>query len=166
MARKCSSPGCAFSLPDKYPLEKCPWHLAPGKGPVKSPRRSRSRLPGSAAELRTRNSGPTCAIRKHANNARHNERSPRPRRRNNKLHQPRVRRVPRDRRNSLAQEKEPRQSRNEHQLRRKPRRNFAADPAFAEAHSSVPVLKLSRYPRSFAATLAVLPSISEIPFLD
>jgi hypothetical protein len=35
MARKCSSPGCAFSLPDKYPLEKCPWHLAPGKGPVK-----------------------------------------------------------------------------------------------------------------------------------
>src|SRR4029450_795802 len=35
MARKCSSPGCAFHLPDKYPLDKCPWHLAPGKGPVK-----------------------------------------------------------------------------------------------------------------------------------
>jgi len=35
MARKCSSPGCAFSLPDKYPLDKCPWHLAPGRGPVK-----------------------------------------------------------------------------------------------------------------------------------
>ena len=35
MARKCSSPGCAFPLPDKYPLSKCPWHLAPGKGPVK-----------------------------------------------------------------------------------------------------------------------------------
>ena len=35
MARNCSSPGCAFSLPDKYPLDKCPWHLAPGKGPVK-----------------------------------------------------------------------------------------------------------------------------------
>ena len=35
MARKCSMPGCAFSLPDKYPLSKCPWHLAPGKGPVK-----------------------------------------------------------------------------------------------------------------------------------
>jgi hypothetical protein len=35
MARKCSTPGCAFSLPDKYPLEKCPWHLAPGRGPVK-----------------------------------------------------------------------------------------------------------------------------------
>ena len=30
----------------------------------------------------------------------------------------------------------------------------------------IPRLKLSRYPRSFAATLAVLPSISEIPFLD
>src|SRR5262249_21092660 len=30
-----SSPGCAFSLPDKYPLAKCPWHLAPGRGPVK-----------------------------------------------------------------------------------------------------------------------------------
>ena len=29
-----------------------------------------------------------------------------------------------------------------------------------------PRLKLSRYPRSFAATLAALPSISEIPFLD
>jgi hypothetical protein len=35
MARKCSSLGCAFSLPDKYPLDKCPWHLAPGRGPVK-----------------------------------------------------------------------------------------------------------------------------------
>ena len=35
MARKCSSPGCAFYLPDKYPLAKCPWHLAPGRGPVK-----------------------------------------------------------------------------------------------------------------------------------
>src|ERR1044071_3595454 len=35
MARKCSTPGCAFSLPDRYPLDKCPWHLAPGKGPVK-----------------------------------------------------------------------------------------------------------------------------------
>src|SRR6185437_10588600 len=35
MARKCSSSGCAFSLPDKYPLDKCPWHMAPGSGPVK-----------------------------------------------------------------------------------------------------------------------------------
>jgi hypothetical protein len=30
----------------------------------------------------------------------------------------------------------------------------------------IPGLKLSRYPRSFAATVAALPSISEIPFLD
>jgi hypothetical protein len=29
-----------------------------------------------------------------------------------------------------------------------------------------PVLKLSRYPLSFAAAFAALPSISEIPFLD
>jgi hypothetical protein len=35
MARKCASPGCGFYLPDKYPLDKCPWHLAPGQGPVK-----------------------------------------------------------------------------------------------------------------------------------
>jgi hypothetical protein len=35
MARKCSSPGCGFYLPDKYPLDKCPWHMAPGQGPVK-----------------------------------------------------------------------------------------------------------------------------------
>src|ERR1041385_8354631 len=35
MARHWSTPGCARPLPDKYPLEKCPWHLAPGKGPVK-----------------------------------------------------------------------------------------------------------------------------------
>lgn len=35
MARKCNAPGCEFPLPDKYPLDKCPWHLAPGKGPVK-----------------------------------------------------------------------------------------------------------------------------------
>src|SRR5881296_2039506 len=35
MARKCNSPGCGFYLPDRYPLAKCPWHLAPGRGPVK-----------------------------------------------------------------------------------------------------------------------------------
>src|SRR5882724_7947442 len=35
MARKCSSPGCGFYLPDRYPLPKCPWHMAPGRGPVK-----------------------------------------------------------------------------------------------------------------------------------
>src|SRR4029434_3417098 len=35
MARKCNAPGCGFYLPDKYPLAKCPWHLAPGRGPVK-----------------------------------------------------------------------------------------------------------------------------------
>jgi hypothetical protein len=35
MARKCDSPGCGFPLPDKYPLDKCPWHMAPGRGPVK-----------------------------------------------------------------------------------------------------------------------------------
>jgi hypothetical protein len=35
MAHKCSSPGCAFYLPNSYPLGKCPWHAAPGSGPVK-----------------------------------------------------------------------------------------------------------------------------------
>jgi hypothetical protein len=35
MARKCDAPGCGFPLPDKYPLAKCPWHMAPGRGPVK-----------------------------------------------------------------------------------------------------------------------------------
>lgn len=35
MAHKCTSPGCAFYLPDSYPLGKCPWHVAPGSGPVK-----------------------------------------------------------------------------------------------------------------------------------
>src|SRR6266446_10937843 len=35
MAHKCTSPGCAFYLPDRYPLGKCPWHVAPGSGPVK-----------------------------------------------------------------------------------------------------------------------------------
>ena len=35
MARKCNSRGCGFYLPDRYPLDKCPWHMAPGKGPVK-----------------------------------------------------------------------------------------------------------------------------------
>ena len=35
MARKCSAPGCEFPLPDRYPLNKCPWHMAPGQGPVK-----------------------------------------------------------------------------------------------------------------------------------
>jgi hypothetical protein len=35
MARKCDSPGCGFNLPDRYPLDKCPWHMAPGRGPVK-----------------------------------------------------------------------------------------------------------------------------------
>ena len=35
MARKCNERGCGFYLPDKYPLDKCPWHMAPGSGPVK-----------------------------------------------------------------------------------------------------------------------------------
>ena len=35
MARKCTSRGCEFSLPDSYPLPKCPWHMVPGRGPVK-----------------------------------------------------------------------------------------------------------------------------------
>ena len=35
MARKCNSPGCGFPITDKYPLDKCPWHMAPGQGPVK-----------------------------------------------------------------------------------------------------------------------------------
>ena len=35
MAHKCNAAGCGFPLPEKYPLDKCPWHLAPGKGPVK-----------------------------------------------------------------------------------------------------------------------------------
>jgi hypothetical protein len=35
MARKCNASGCGFPLPNKYPLDKCPWHMAPGQGPVK-----------------------------------------------------------------------------------------------------------------------------------
>ena len=35
MAHKCNSPDCEFSLPDNYPLDKCPWHMVPGRGPVK-----------------------------------------------------------------------------------------------------------------------------------
>src|SRR5882672_326275 len=35
MGRKCNSRGCGFHLPDGYRLEKCPWHMAPGSGPVK-----------------------------------------------------------------------------------------------------------------------------------
>jgi hypothetical protein len=35
MAHKCDSPGCEFSLPDSYPLDKCPWHMVPGRGPAK-----------------------------------------------------------------------------------------------------------------------------------
>src|SRR6266571_7983031 len=35
MGRKCNSRGCGFYLPDGYPLDKCPWHMAPGSGPVK-----------------------------------------------------------------------------------------------------------------------------------
>jgi hypothetical protein len=35
MAHKCKSSGCEFSLPDTYPFPKCPWHMVPGRGPVK-----------------------------------------------------------------------------------------------------------------------------------
>jgi len=35
MAHKCTSRGCEFSLPDSYPLPKCPWHMVPGRGPLK-----------------------------------------------------------------------------------------------------------------------------------
>src|SRR6266566_1358669 len=35
MAHKCTSPDCEFSLPDTHPLDKCPWHMVPGRGPAK-----------------------------------------------------------------------------------------------------------------------------------
>ena len=35
MAHKCNSPDCEFSLTDTHPLDKCPWHMVPGRGPVK-----------------------------------------------------------------------------------------------------------------------------------
>ena len=35
MAHKCTSRGCELSLPDSYPLDKCPWHMVPSRGPVK-----------------------------------------------------------------------------------------------------------------------------------
>jgi hypothetical protein len=35
MAHKCTSRGCEFFLPESYPLDKCPWHMVPGRGPVK-----------------------------------------------------------------------------------------------------------------------------------
>ena len=35
MAHKCTSRGCEFSLPGTYPLDKCPWHMVPGRGSVK-----------------------------------------------------------------------------------------------------------------------------------
>src|SRR5437016_13023577 len=35
MAHKCTSPDCEFSLPDSYSLDKCPWHMVPGRGPAK-----------------------------------------------------------------------------------------------------------------------------------
>jgi hypothetical protein len=35
MAHKCTSSDCEFSLPDSYPLDKCPWHVVPGRGPAK-----------------------------------------------------------------------------------------------------------------------------------
>src|SRR4030081_17055 len=33
MVRKCTASGCGFYLPDRYPLNKCPWHMAPGQRP-------------------------------------------------------------------------------------------------------------------------------------
>src|SRR5437773_9000781 len=35
MAHNCTSRGCEFSLPDSYPLPKCPWHMVPGRGSAK-----------------------------------------------------------------------------------------------------------------------------------
>jgi len=35
MSHKCTSRGCEFSLPDSYPLPKCPWHMVPGRGSAK-----------------------------------------------------------------------------------------------------------------------------------
>src|SRR4029078_12009172 len=35
MAHKCTSRDCEFSLPDSYPLDRCPWHMVPGRGTVK-----------------------------------------------------------------------------------------------------------------------------------
>src|SRR5436853_7509945 len=35
MAHKCTTSGCSFYHPDRYPLPQCPWHAAPGRGAVK-----------------------------------------------------------------------------------------------------------------------------------
>lgn len=35
MTHKCIAPSCAFHLPDAYPFPRCPWHMAPGRGPTK-----------------------------------------------------------------------------------------------------------------------------------
>lgn len=35
MAHKCTHSGCAFYLPDSYPVPLCPWHAVPGKGVAK-----------------------------------------------------------------------------------------------------------------------------------
>ena len=31
----CTEPGCYFSMPDKYPFDKCPWHISPSSSPKK-----------------------------------------------------------------------------------------------------------------------------------
>ena len=152
MAHKCTSRGCEFSLPDTYPLDKCPWHMVPGRGPVKIA----AALAVAAAGL-----GGGFAYKKYKTY----------------LHEKQLRKERKERRQraASASEKESRKSvlfvtdllqslRNGHVNEKEPRRNrsqwrsrrliSATDEHGVETRS---------FPNSLAATLATLPSMSLIP---
>src|SRR6266498_807567 len=144
VAHKCTSRGCEFSLPDSYPLPKCPWHMVPGRGPVKIA----AALAVAAAGL-----GGGLAYKKFKTY----------------LHEKQLRKERKKRRQRDAsaseQEQKARAVRNGAAAKsRKPPRNLNVDEhQCGSSARSLSRLKLARCPHSLAPTLVTLPSMSLIP---
>ena len=78
MAHKCYSPDCEFSLPDNYPLDKCPWHMVPGRGPVKIAAALAVAAAGPAVVLPIKSTRPICTRSSCVRNARNGASALRP----------------------------------------------------------------------------------------
>ena len=148
MAHKCTSPGCEFSLPDTYPLDKCPWHIVPGRGPVKIAAALAVAAAGLGGGLAYKNTRPICTRSSCVRNVVSALR-PLPNRSIKSVLF--VTELFQRLGNGHANEKQPPRNRSQQRSRRLV---SATDEHGVETRS---------FPNSLAATLATLPSMSLIP---
>src|SRR5881227_3658924 len=116
MAHKCTSRGCEFSLPDSYPLDKCPWHMVPGRGPVKIAAALAVAAAGLAVVLPIKSTRPICTRSSCVKNARNVAGALRPLPNSAVLFVTELLQNPGNRR---ANERKPRPNRSENRLNRK-----------------------------------------------